>query len=372
MKKMNKFLRINKKNDSGLTDLLLYKYNKWVNFNKNVNHLDRILVESFANGIELRYFTDIDEINKIENSIVFIDCLTEGIHDQNVFNQYNKSNFYVIFSNSKWNIDYYTLNIDYIFIETYYTLYDLVESSISSFKDNYYANKLYIFDYPKENVFVSTIGFRKPERDFLIENLSKNLSFQNYILKYQGKNFGKNYNHLDPYHQDPEVFNSYKKIENFDFMTISLTFPIDLYNQSYFNLVVETDVDYIHSFHPSEKIAKALITGIPFVVYSTPHFLKNLQELGFTTYNSLWDESYDTEFDYKKRAAMIVDLCNQLHTFDWNKNKTKLIDVANKNAANLLRNNSTIINQFERMHKTFELINQHSVDYLKHNRHLFE
>jgi hypothetical protein len=368
---MNKFLKINKQNDSSLTDLLLSKYNKWVNFNKNVNHLNRISVENVANGIELRYFTDINEINKIENSIVFIDCLTEGIHDKNCFDQYNKSNFYVIFTNSKWDTDYYKLNIDYVFIETYYTLYDLVEASVNSFKENYYANKLYSFDYPKEQIFVSTIGFKKAERDFLVENLVNHLSFSNYVLKYQGKNFSKDCNHLDPYHQDPEFFNSYRKIENFDYMTISLTIPSDLYNQSYFNLVVETDTDYPHSFHPSEKIAKALLTGIPFVVYSTPYFLKNLKELGFTTYDSLWDESYDLEFNYKKRAAMIVDLCNQLYTFNWNKNKTKLIDIANKNAANLLRNNSITINQFEKMHKIFELIIQHDVNYLKSNRHLF-
>mgnify|MGYP000353789169 CR=1 FL=1 len=49
-----------------------------------------------------------------------------------------------------------------------------------------------------------------------------------------------------------------------------------IYNQAYFNLVVESDIEYPYSFDPTEKIGKALLTGIPFVVYSTPNFLQNL------------------------------------------------------------------------------------------------
>ena len=75
--------------------------------------------------------------------------------------------------------------------------------------------------------------------------------------------------------------------------SISQTLPIDLYNQCRFNLTVETDLDWTNEFFLTEKTVKNLIIGMPFVSVSTPHFLKNLRSLGFETYSSVWDESYD-------------------------------------------------------------------------------
>ena len=55
----------------------------------------------------------------------------------------------------------------------------------------------------------------------------------------------------------------------------------------------------------------------PFVVVGNPHILKTLQKYGFKTFDRWWDESYDNEFDFKKRAQMVLnivkDLCNKTH-----------------------------------------------------------
>lgn len=367
---MPNILKVNLGNNNELEELLIKKYNQWAQVS-NLNQSSKILLRNSIDGYSSFYYQDIENINKVKNSIVFINCATEGIHSQDCFKQYEKSNFYIIFSNGVWSQEHYKFGIDYVNLTHYLFLTDMLDGSVSLYKELSYNNKNYKFDYPKANIFVSTIGGKRYTRDFLVENLTNQLKFKNYILKYAGLNFGKNYDHLDFYHQSDSVFDAYCPIDQVNQLSLSISIPTELYNQAYFNLVVETDVDHLHSFFPTEKIAKVLITGIPFVVYSTPHFLKNLQELGFTTYNSLWDESYDLEFDYKKRAAMITDLCNHLHTFNWNKNKTKLIDIANKNAANLLRNNSIIVKQFEQMHNTFEIIKKHNIDYLKIN-HPFE
>ena len=50
------------------------------------------------------------------------------------------------------------------------------------------------------------------------------------------------------------------------------------YNQSYFNIVVETDINYTDNFFLTEKTVKALLTGMPFVIVGTPDFIKNLQQ----------------------------------------------------------------------------------------------
>ena len=115
--------------------------------------------------------------------------------------------------------------------------------------------------------------------------------------------------------------------------------PIKIYNQSYFNLVVETDINYDHSFFLTEKTIKSLIIGMPFVIVSTPKFLEHLKALGFCTYGELWNEDYDQEIDYKTRIDKIIDLVVQLHNFDWVSNKSKLAEIGRQNQLNFLNLN---------------------------------
>jgi hypothetical protein len=51
---------------------------------------------------------------------------------------------------------------------------------------------------------------------------------------------------------------------------------------------------------------------MPFVLVSTAGSLYYLREYGFKTFDSLWDESYDSEIDDTKRLVMIADLLKQL------------------------------------------------------------
>ena len=364
-------------NDSGcLRDLLVLNYNRYINYKKFVKEIeDTTSINESENNfiIETYHYLDIDNINKINNSIVFIDAISESVHliEQGYFSQYNKSNFYVIFSNSIWNKNQYRLDIDYINLDYWYFIQQTISDSANSYKENYYYSKEYDFDYPKNNIFVSTTGAIRKERSYLIDNLIEKINYDNFVLKYQGENLGKNYNHCDFYRVTAENFDAYSPIFG-DFVNISSLVPTKLYNQAYFNLVVETDIDYPCSFDPTEKIGKALLTGIPFVVYSTPNFLQNLHNLGFKTYNELWNEDYDTEFDYTKRADKIIDLCNQLENFNWQANKEKLQQIANHNAALMLKNNDMFIAQFEKIRQTLEIIKDKDAQYLKNNPQLFE
>jgi len=366
---MSKVVDINLGENNALLDLLCIKYNSWTKINEFIKKTKFVKVNNSNLGIPAFNYYDILNINSINNSVVFINCLTEGIHlYKNFFNHYNKNNFYIIFSNSVWDKSRYNIDIDYVNLPYYFFLNDTVVSAVNSYIEHYGFVKQYSFDYPKENMFVATTGNYRPERKFIVEILTNNLDFKNFVLKYHGKNYGKNYDHLDPYHQDVDNFNSYKPYDHFNFLNISRSIPIDLYNSSYYNLVIETDVDYPHSFFPTEKISKSLLTGMPFVVYSTPNFLKNLKSIGFATYHDLWDESYDLEFDYQRRAKMIVDLCNQLNCFDWARHRDKLLEISYKNANNLLRNNRTVLNQFENIRKVLDIVFDHDIVYIKNNQ----
>jgi hypothetical protein len=65
----------------------------------------------------------------------------------------------------------------------------------------------------------------------------------------------------------------------------------------------------------SEKIYKPIVVKHPFIIVSTPNFLKELRNLGFKTFAPYIDESYDTEHNDKKRLDMIVDEVYRLSRF---------------------------------------------------------
>ena len=86
------------------------------------------------------------------------------------------------------------------------------------------------------------------------------------------------------------------------------------YNYSAYNVVSETH-DSGDTFI-TEKIWKPILMQQIFVVHGKQHYLKDLRDLGFHTFNNTFDESYDTEEDPNKRIDKIVDLCRWLKEQD--------------------------------------------------------
>jgi hypothetical protein len=89
------------------------------------------------------------------------------------------------------------------------------------------------------------------------------------------------------------------------------------YNHSAYNIISETH-DSGETFI-TEKIWKPIIMQQIFVVHAQPHYLKTLRELGFQTFGSVFDESYDQETNSNKRIDKIVELCKFLKQQDPNK-----------------------------------------------------
>lgn len=78
------------------------------------------------------------------------------------------------------------------------------------------------------------------------------------------------------------------------------------YEQTFISIVSETHWEKETLFR-SEKIYKTLAAGHPFLVLSSPYFLKSLKELGFQTFDKWIDESYDDELDLCKRIDKITN-----------------------------------------------------------------
>lgn len=86
---------------------------------------------------------------------------------------------------------------------------------------------------------------------------------------------------------------------------------IDLYNKTFFEVAAEcvgSEPIDDHSFHPTEKVWKPIIMKHPFIMLASRHFLRHLRAIGFKTFESLINQSYDDIQDNRQRTEAVIDL----------------------------------------------------------------
>ena len=334
-------------------DFLDY-YRVWKDYNNFAQPVEKTLdIKKSTNGIPCIVYTDVDAVNRCDAPMVAIDCMWEGKHAEFCFQQYRMDKHYIIFANEGYcaRADM-NLPISYTWITHYFFLFDIVKSYNDPRHVCFHHHNEYRFDGTKPFRFVSTTGTAHPPRNYLRDQLLRTITYKNFIFKYNGVDLGMPSDQFDQVKFANEEFQPHRPRPGLEQYSYSLasTLPINMYNQANFNLVAETDVKYQYGFFITEKIIKCLITGMPFVLMATPHFLKYIRQMGFHTYGDLWDESYDEELDYTKRIDKIVDLCNNLDKFDWQANRSALELIALKNKSNFLNLNhvsDSIFRQFE-------------------------
>jgi hypothetical protein len=88
----------------------------------------------------------------------------------------------------------------------------------------------------------------------------------------------------------------------------------EVYIDTYFSLVAETVFVYPYSFR-TEKIAKPLAMGHPWIAVSSAGYYRDMRNMGFKTFGHLIDESFDKIIDDQDRIHRIwevtEDLCKQ-------------------------------------------------------------
>lgn len=88
----------------------------------------------------------------------------------------------------------------------------------------------------------------------------------------------------------------------------------DAYIDTYFSLVTETVCTHPYSFR-TEKIWKPIAMGHPWIAVANRGYYQSMRNLGFQTFNSLIDESFDQIDNDQQRLERIVtvvkDLCEQ-------------------------------------------------------------
>lgn len=80
---------------------------------------------------------------------------------------------------------------------------------------------------------------------------------------------------------------------------------MDLYRNSWVEIVPETL--HIDAYYFTEKTFKPILTRTPFLVVSTTGYLQYVKSLGFQTFDSLIDESYDIQSNIQDRVHLMLD-----------------------------------------------------------------
>jgi len=304
---------------------------------------------------------DVEQINACQYPIVMIDCLNEGLNYISVFNEYDTTKHYLLFA--PWfDQTKIELPINYTPIWYSHLLFNLVDDYLDSKSWYYHVDRTYTFDYPKPCLF-TTIAGPKGQREIIKDALVKNLEKNSFIFRYAGQDFGRSIDSVDVVDTStagfvgvPQAFESqFLHISNEPHYVYWKLISMAAHDMSYFNLVLESDVGN-DRFFLTEKTIKPLLIGQPFVIYSSQGFLQHVKNLGFCTFGTLWDESYDQEPDYEKRALMVANLCIKLKEFDWAGNRDQLRAICMKNQMHIHNLSAVAQQEFQNFEATIQAL----------------
>lgn len=196
------------------------------------------------------------------------------------------------------------------------------------------ANKPYMFD--------ALLGCRRPNREYVYNKVNGSKLESNFIMTMLNErnqilpeNFIMETDGVELVNDRPfqHTINPVRYYGHV--MSLSQIIPISVYNQTYYSIITETNSSNQFNFY-TEKTTKPLIAGRLFVAFAGQYFLKNLRNMGFQTFGSVIDESYDDEPDTEKRWAMAMKQVEWLCTQDAEQIYNKIELIIKNNQRNIL------------------------------------
>ena len=97
------------------------------------------------------------------------------------------------------------------------------------------------------------------------------------------------------------------------------------YENSLVHIIAETNF-FGNIMHLTEKTLKPIMYKQPFIVLGPKDSLKYIRNMGFKTFNDIWDESYDTIVDDMERMYRTIDLIENISK----KTEQEKIDISYK------------------------------------------
>lgn len=255
----------------------------------------------------------IQQLSVISNLVFSIESELHSYH-WNIWDQCHRNNVYWILPGVVNDND--AINSHIIFwgdwFKTTTLLYKKLPNKLAEI--NPYAIKSRMFD--------ALLGSPKPHRDFVYNNVKSNNLLDKFIIPYGGTWDNNSFYAKDYFIWEPgvEVIGNQQPgtagpVTYYGIYTgLSRVVPIEVYNNTAYSIVAETDHDNTLSFF-SEKTAKPLMTRRLFVAFTGYKFLQNLKQFGFQTFDNVIDESYDSIQDdtarYTQAFEQVKYLCSQ-------------------------------------------------------------
>jgi hypothetical protein len=94
----------------------------------------------------------------------------------------------------------------------------------------------------------------------------------------------------------------------------SADFDIEDYNSTEIEVVLETLFDD-ERLHLTEKSLRPIACRQPFILVATHGSLQYLRDYGFKTFDTVWDENYDTIIDPFNRMLAVIDLMKNIQSW---------------------------------------------------------
>ena len=170
----------------------------------------------------------------------------------------------------------------------------------------------------KPKLFDALLGIAKPHRIFIFSQLRTNGLLDKSFVSIHGE-----VEYVSPdLHEfdDPKITSedrkrSMSKVPGLaNGIGVSHSIPLGIYQNSWYSIVAETNPTTSNFL--TEKTAKPLFEKKLFVLFGSQGLLARLHSMGYKTFSSIIDESYDQEPVDRKRWRMAFDQVVKLSTLD--------------------------------------------------------
>jgi len=213
---------------------------------------------------------------------------------------------------------------------------------------DFYQTKPELLSIPKTtktHFFDVLLGRRKHHRDYLYHNIDHEQNIVTYfptehdqdITQYSNKQFRWPVDVL-PVPNSQVNFTVQEVVVDGTIVSLSQILPRDIYQCTRYSIVAETETSNNWSFF-TEKIAKPILAKRLFLVCSGQYYLRNLRKLGFQTFDSVIDESYDIEPNLNKRMELLLDQVHLLCAQDPIKIQQQIAPIVEHNFSVMVNSN---------------------------------
>lgn len=119
-------------------------------------------------------------------------------------------------------------------------------------------------------------------------------------------------------------------------MSLSQVVPLDVYNETAYSLIAETNYSNHYSFY-TEKTVKPILGQRLFVMLSGQYSLRNLRNMGFKTFDNVIDENYDNYDLQEIRFQEALDQVRYLSTQSQELILEKIRPICEHNYSHMMR-----------------------------------